>query len=250
MRFNDRISLQPLRTIEPGGQIICDQNTVSLIDQIARPIAWHERTYLSTVQLMHAQNGIQTPTLRILCLDVFRQLDLRVPLEVLAAGDADGRGHASDLATPLQQVFEQGVTVAEALLPRIDVQGQHVGDGPVSAVQPVYRVELHGVQVVGVGDALGIDDSPDRALILDDELALRIDRQTLPDYPCGDPQFLGPAHLFQLHEPGEIGQAGSTNGALVLAKHRYGDSSFERQLLAASCGRRKKNYTRSGDRPD
>ncbi|WP_158942672.1 hypothetical protein [Streptomyces sp. ERV7] len=206
--------------IESGGQIIFDQNAVSAVDQITRSIARHEATYLSTVQLVHAQYGIQATILRILCLDVVRQLDPGVPLEVLAAGDADSRGHADDLAAPRQQVFEQGITIPEALLPRIDVERQHVGDGPVGTVQPVCRVEPDGAQGTGVGDALGIDDTPDRAVVLDDELALRVDRQTPPDHACGDPQFLGPAHLFQLHEPGKIGQPGTTNGSLVLAKHR------------------------------
>ncbi|WP_190093445.1 hypothetical protein [Streptomyces melanogenes] len=256
--FNDRIPIQPLqslRAIAPGGQIVFDEDAVSAVDQIARPIARHEGTYLSAVQLVHAQNGIQATILRILCLDVVRELDPWVPLEVPAAGDADGRGHACDLAAPLQQVFEQGITIPEALLPRIDVEGQHMSDGPVGPVQPVGRVEPYGAKGVGIGDALGIDDAPDSTLVLDDELALRVDRQTPTDDPCGDPQFLGPTHLFQLHEPGEIGQAGTTNGSLVLAKHRCGDPSPEcralhsgRTTVSSACGklRRRKIYTRSG----
>nr|WP_259299999.1 hypothetical protein [Streptomyces aurantiacus] len=202
-------------------QIIGDEHAVSLIYQISGPISRDETLDLGTVKLVHAQHGVQAAPPRVRRAHVLGRLEPGVPVEVTKPRHTHRGSHRFLLPGPCQQMFQQGVAETEALLRWVDVQRQHMGDRTVGAVQTVGGVERDGVQTLRALDALGVDDTLDRAVGLDDELAHRMREKALPDDFFGDPQTLRPAQLLKFEKPGYIREAGVANDTIVLLNHVY-----------------------------
>ncbi|MGW3569214.1 hypothetical protein ACWDSL_36060 [Streptomyces sp. NPDC000941] len=163
---------QPFRTAR---EIVRNKNTVSVIAKITGPIPRDEAPNLGPMQLMHTQSCVQAVALRIGSVYVLAKFEPRVSLEVAAADHAYSRLHGLLILTLRQQVLQQHVTVAEALLSGVDIQGEHMGDGTVGPVQAVRRVEVHGEDVLNIADALRVDNTPHHPLGFDDELALSVE---------------------------------------------------------------------------